>query len=167
MNHQHGPVCREAVLAHAADANAVVELLDAYARDPMGGGAGLSAPVRQELPRALATRPNVRVLLAELDARPVGVAVCIEGFSTFACKPLLNLHDIAVMPAYRRRGVATALLRAAETLARGLGCCKLTLEVLSNNLPAQATYRRAGFHDYRLDPASGHALFWQKQLGAP
>jgi len=88
----------------------------------------------------------------------------VEGFSTFACKPLLNVHDIAVLSGHRRQGVAAALLAAIEALARELGCCKLTLEVLSNNLPAQAAYRKVGFHSYRLDPKAGQAMFWQKKL---
>lgn len=142
----------------------MVELLDAYARDPMGGGAGLSAAVKAALPDALAARPGVHVLLAHRGEMPVGVAVCMEGFSTFACKPLLNIHDIAVLPGHRRHGVAAALLAAIEALARDLGCCKLTLEVLSNNLLAQAAYRKAGFQGYQLDPEAGFALFWQKKL---
>jgi len=164
VSDEHAIACRLAVLTNRADASAMVELLDAYARDPMGGGAGLPAEVRAALPAVLAARAGVHVLLAHQDGKPVGVAVCMEGFSTFACKPLLNVHDIAVLPGHRRQGVAAALLTAIEALARDLGCCKLTLEVLSNNLPAQAAYRKAGFDSYRLDPEAGQALFWQKKL---
>lgn len=166
VNAEKAIVCRLAVLTQPADASALVMLLDAYARDPMGGGTGLSADVKAALPAALAARAGVHVLLAYRDAKPVGVAVCMEGFSTFACKPLLNVHDIAVLPEVRRQGVAAALLVAIEVLARDRGCCKLTLEVLSNNLPAQAAYRKAGFDNYQLDPEAGHALFWQKKLEA-
>jgi hypothetical protein len=31
--------------------------------------------------------------------------------------------------------------------------------------PAQALYTACGFAGYTLDPAAGHALFWQKALG--
>jgi ribosomal protein S18 acetylase RimI-like enzyme len=55
-------------------------------------------------------------------------------------------------------------LRHAEAEARRRGCCKLTLEVLSENHAAKASYRAFGFDDYTLDPTTGHALFWQKEL---
>ncbi|MBI3759083.1 MAG: GNAT family N-acetyltransferase, partial [Deltaproteobacteria bacterium] len=41
---------------------------------------------------------------------------------------------------------------------------KLTLEVLSNNTRAMASYQQAGFAPYVLDPAAGHALLMQKYL---
>jgi ribosomal protein S18 acetylase RimI-like enzyme len=156
--------CRRADPGAPRDGATIVALLHAYASDPMGGGQGLNSAVRARLAQELARRPTVHCLLAHIEERAVGVAVCIEGFSTFACQPLLNLHDIAVLPAERRQGVGRALLRTAEQLARELGCCKLTLEVLSNNLAAQALYASAGFAQYQLDPAAGQALFWQKPL---
>jgi ribosomal protein S18 acetylase RimI-like enzyme len=159
--------CRRADLHDPSDAAATVALLHAYALDQMGGGQGLTPQVQACLPQALARRPGVHVLLAFTAQEAVGVAVCIEGFSTFACRPLLNLHDLAVLPGVRRRGVGRALLQAVEALALELGCCKLTLEVLSGNVAAQAAYRAAGFAHYRLDPALGQALFWQKALPSP
>ena len=55
-------------------------------------------------------------------------------------------------------------MEAAEELARELGCCKLTLEVLEGNAKAQAAYKSLGYAGYELDPAMGKALFWQKKL---
>ena len=55
-------------------------------------------------------------------------------------------------------------IHATSWRARQLGCCKLTLEVLSNNRRALAAYERAGFAPYVLDPAAGQALFLQKLL---
>ncbi|MBA4742917.1 MAG: GNAT family N-acetyltransferase, partial [Azoarcus sp.] len=74
------------------------------------------------------------------------------------------VHDIAVLPAHRRRGLARALLAAAEEAARQRGCCKLTLEVLSNNHAAMAAYAQQGFAPYELDPAAGQAVALQKWL---
>ena len=156
--------CLRADLADPIHARAVVELISAYALDPMGGGKALPPTVRDKLVDELRKRPTVHVLLAFVEQDAVGVAVCIEGFSTFACKPLLNLHDIAVLPEARGRGVGRALLGEVERLAREMGCCKITLEVLSNNKVAQSAYRAAGFAQYELDPAAGQAMFWQKQL---
>ncbi|WP_373316878.1 GNAT family N-acetyltransferase [Chitinolyticbacter albus] len=53
---------------------------------------------------------------------PAGIAICFEGFSTFACRPLLNIHDLAVSPDLRGQGIGARLLDEAEALARRLGC---------------------------------------------
>lgn len=143
---------------------ALVSLLDQYARGEMGGGAALPDEVKLNLVQALAARSYAHVLLAWVDDQPVGVVTCFEGFSTFACRPLLNIHDIAVHPAHRSRGIGKQLLAAVERLARELDCCKLTLEVLEGNKVAQAAYRASGFEGYELRPEVGRALFWQKKL---
>lgn len=143
---------------------ALVSLLNAYAEDPMGGGEPLSDVVRRDLVDGLARVPGAVALLAYLDGQAVGVTTAFAGFSTFAAKPLLNIHDIAVLPEFRGQGVAQALMAELELIAHERGCCKLTLEVLSNNHRAQQAYRRFGFAGYALDPAAGEALFWQKKL---
>lgn len=152
---------------NARDAQALVALLDQYARDPMGGGEGLSAYAREHVVAGLARQPQAFSVLAwARDARgedvAVGLANCFEGFSTFASRPLVNVHDLAVDPAWRGRGVGQALLGFVEAVARERGACKLTLEVLSGNRGAQALYQRCGFALYQLDPAMGQAQFWQK-----
>jgi ribosomal protein S18 acetylase RimI-like enzyme len=86
-------------------------------------------------------------LLAFANDTPVGLAVCFRGLSTFRALPLLNIHDLAVLPPYRGKGIGRALLQAAEELARLQGCCRLTLEVLESNAGARALYRRFGFDD--------------------
>jgi GNAT superfamily N-acetyltransferase len=126
----------------------VVDVIDSYARDPVGGGEPLSADVRQRLPPALADHPTALVLLAFDAGRPVGVAVCFFGLSTFLARPLLNVHDLAIVPEYRGKGVGYALLEAAEAAARQRGCCKLTLEVQETNQRARALYARFGFNDF-------------------
>lgn len=151
-------------LADAAHAAAFLDLLDHYAQDPMGGGKPLAADARAHLVERLAGRPGFVGFLAFDGDTACGLINCFEGFSTFAAQPLLNVHDIVVRADRRGRGVGQALLAAAETAARERGCCKLTLEVLSNNHKALAAYDRAGFHPYVLDPAAGQALFLQKWL---
>lgn len=143
---------------HAA---AIVALLDEYASGPTGGNRPLSPFARSELVSQLRTRPTIHVLLAVADERAVGLAICIEGFSTFACKPLLNIHDLAVTREFRGRGIGRMLLQEAESLSRRLGCCKLTLEVLGGNDNAQRLYRSCGYAPYQLDPAVGTAMLWQ------
>ena len=149
---------------NAKDAQALVFLLDAYARDPMGGGEALNPEVSSRLCEELADIPGSAIFIAWTEALPIGLINCFEGYSTFKAKPLLNVHDIAVLAKYRGQGVGQALLKAAENHARTRGCCKLTLEVLSGNTPAMASYKRFGFAQYELDPAVGQAQFMQKWL---
>lgn len=155
---------RLADYASPSDARAVVDLLDAYARDPAGGGEPLSAYAREHLVAELAARPQAFSILAFDGDQAVGLVNCIEGFSTFQCKPLVNVHDVAVLASHRGRGVAAQMLHAAEAVAVQRGAVKMTLEVLSGNAPALALYRRLGYAGYQLDPAMGTAGFMQKWI---
>ena len=146
-------------------ASAVVYLLNEYAKDPMGGGEELSDFAKTNLINEMAKRSGVYAILAFVNGKPAGLANCIEGFSTFACKPLLNIHDMVVLAEYRGQGISSQLLKKAEELAKSMGCCKLTLEVLEGNKLAQAAYIANGFMGYQLVSAMGQAMFWQKKLG--
>jgi ribosomal protein S18 acetylase RimI-like enzyme len=143
---------------------ALVDLLDGYARDPAGGGHALSEYTRAHLVARLAAMPQAFSVLAFDGDTPVGLVNCIEGFSTFACRPLVNVHDVAVRASHRGQRIAERMLALVEQLARERGACKLTLEVLSGNQPAQRLYARVGFAGYQLDPAMGDARFLQKWL---
>lgn len=143
---------------------ALVMLLDAYARDPMGGGEPLAEEVKARLCDDLAARPDAASFIAWQDGQPIGLVNCIEGYSTFKARPLMNIHDIVVLPGQRGRGVGQALLEAAEVHGRTRGCCKLTLEVLTGNRQALASYQRFGFAPYQLDPAAGEASFMHKWI---
>ncbi|MCB1888536.1 MAG: GNAT family N-acetyltransferase [Rhodocyclaceae bacterium] len=151
-------------LGDPAQADAWLTLLDHYACDPMGGGQPLSTYARTHLIERLAARTDFVAFLAHAEGRPAGLVNAFEGFSTFAARPLLNIHDIVVHRDLRGRGVGQALLAAVEDEGRRRGCCKLTLEVLGNNTVALASYRRFGFADYALDPAAGTARFLQKPI---
>lgn len=137
----------------------VVALLDMYSRDAMGGGDDLPDAVRAGLVDGLRRYPDALILLAREQAQVIGLCIGFEGFSTFHARPLLNIHDIAVDPQYRGRGVGRALLAAAEQEARRRGCCKITLEVRADNAAAQHLYRSVGFGD-----AEPVMHFWHKML---
>lgn len=145
-------------------AQQLVYLLNQYALDPMGGAEPLAEQVQAELAVKLAERNDTFSFIAYDDDKPVGLINCVEGFSTFLARPLMNIHDIAVVPASRGRGISTMLLKAAEDLARKRNCCKLTLEVLQGNQVAKASYLKFGFAGYELNPEMGQAMFWQKKL---
>lgn len=145
-------------------AKALVSLLEMYALDPMGGGQGLSEFSKNNLAQELRKRPYAHVILALGAGEAVGVVVAFEGFSTFACRPLLNIHDIFIHPNYRGQGISKRLLAQAEQIAIELGCCKLTLEVLEGNYIARSAYQSFGFKGYELNPKMGKTLFLEKKL---
>tara|TARA_A100001391_G_scaffold136353_2_gene95077 strand:+ start:38700 stop:39200 length:501 start_codon:yes stop_codon:yes gene_type:complete len=150
--------------ADPRDAADLVALLDAYARDPMGGGEPLSDHARAHCVSGLAATPGAFSLIARRDGEAVGLANCLTGFSTFAAAPLVNIHDFAVLAQARGQGIGRALMQAIEAEALKRGATKITLEVLSGNAPARALYAACGFSDYQLDPTAGQAMFWQKRL---
>jgi GNAT superfamily N-acetyltransferase len=160
-----GPVdVFEADLTRWEHQEAIVMLTDAYARDAMGNGKPLPEDVRGALIPGLSQHPTTIIFLAYVDGRPAGIATCFRGFSTFAARPLLNIHDLAVLPEYRGHGVSRRLLENVENKARLLGCCKLTLEVLENNARARRVYAAAGFQQASYKEEAGGALFFSKSL---
>ena len=86
----------------------------------------LSEFARTRLVHELAARPQAFSVLAfegaEGDAgQPVGLVNCFEGFSTFACQPLVNVHDVVVLASHRGRRVGERLLAEVERIARTAG----------------------------------------------
>lgn len=130
----------------------------------MGGGKPLKDYVQQHLIERLQQVPGAISLLAYDGEAPVGLLNAFTGFSTFAAKPLVNIHDIVVVDTYRGQGIAKQLLRECELIAKEQGCCKLTLEVLAANHIAKASYQRFGFNAYVLSENDGAAEFWEKKL---
>lgn len=144
---------------HAKD---LLSLLDEYARHPMGGGKALPNDTRNHLVPALAQIPYAFSVLAYHNDKAVGLVNCFQGFSTFKCQPLINIHDVMVTENYRGRGLTRLLFAQVEAIARARNCCKMTLEVLEGNPQAQRAYRNLGFESYELDPVMGQAMFWEK-----
>ena len=157
----------EIVVADLTDpvhADALVTLLDCYALDPMGGGLGLSEYAKKNIAATLNRRDGSHVILAFCDNKPAGLLICFEGFSTFSCRPLLNIHDVVVVREYRGRGISSLLLHEAAVIAKRKDCCKMTLEVLEGNEAAMKSYTKFGFVNYQLDPEFGKAVFLEMKL---
>jgi GNAT superfamily N-acetyltransferase len=91
------------------------------------------------------------ILIADVDDRTAGF-VCLASSTHNAAPddpaPFAWVYDIFVKPPCRRRRVATALMKAAETFARDRGALTLRLAVLARNQPAREFYRQHGFSDY-------------------
>jgi ribosomal protein S18 acetylase RimI-like enzyme len=143
---------------------AVLNLIDAYAADPMGNGKPLADEVRCSLISGLRKHPTTIIFLAYQNKTAVGIAVRFTGFSTFAAHPLVNIHDFAVLPAFRGRGIGRKLLAEIARRAKEMGCCKLTSEVQENNHRARQVYEAAGFAQAQYEKAAGLSLFYSKPL---
>src|SRR5262245_26643777 len=146
-------------LGNPAHQAAIIDLLDMYCRDQFGDGKPLSAEARANLIPGLIEHGGARVFLAFDGGEPIGLALCFVGFSSFRARPLINIHDIAVVPQARGRGIGRQLLQAVEEYARQMGCCKVTLEVRSDNARAQRAYRSAGFKSTQPE-----TFFWSQPL---
>ncbi len=83
--------------------------------------------------------PAALTLFAFCGERTVGLvsAVCAAD----EC----DITDVAVLPAFRRRGIAAALLRELFTRLRAGGTRHVYLEVRESNAPAIALYRSFAF----------------------
>jgi len=146
---------------HAQD---VVSLLNGYALDPMGGGEGLSEYTKKNLIEGLINTPNAFTVLCYVDGKPAGLINCFQCFSTFKCKPIINIHDVIVDSAFRRLGLSMKMMDKVESVSKERDACKLTLEVLEGNDVAKSAYLKFGFSGYELDPKMGKAMFWEKVL---
>ncbi|WP_421108332.1 GNAT family N-acetyltransferase [Streptomyces sp. NEAU-S77] len=87
----------------------------------------------------LIARDAESLLLAERDGALAGTV--IAGFDGWRC----HLYRLAVHPAHRRRGVATALLAAAEERFAALGGRRGDAMVLDANALAHHAWSAAGY----------------------
>jgi GNAT superfamily N-acetyltransferase len=154
----------EADLSRTDHQDAILRLLNGYSMDPMGDGHPLSETARRDLIPGLRQHPTTLVFLAYRGPEAVGLAVCFRGFSTFAARQLVNIHDFFVAPSFRGTGIGRLIFAAIEQRARELGCCRLTLEVLENNHRAKGIYAAAGFANVLYAPENGGSLFLSKSL---
>ncbi len=148
----------EADYSNPEHAEAILDVLDSYSNDPMGLQAPLDTFVKRNLLKELSSFPTAFSILAYDDEIPAGVANCFIGLSTFSAKKLINIHDLAVLPDVRNRGLGTKILEQIERKAKSLGCCKITLEVRNDN-KAKNLYNRFGFKSNEPE-----FLFWTKDL---
>ncbi|MCB4770904.1 GNAT family N-acetyltransferase [Ancylobacter sp. Lp-2] len=99
--------------------------------------------------------------IAEWDGEPAGFALWFYNFSSFAGRHGIYLEDLFVRPAFRGRGIATALMRhlARRCLDEDLG--RFEWSVLNWNEPAIRVYRALGAEpksEWTLQSVSGEAL---------
>ncbi len=93
----------------------------------------------------LTESPPQAFLVAEIDGVVVGYIRLGSPSPLPENAHVISVLGLAVAPEARRRGVATALLRAAEERARERGARKLSLRTFSTNPQAIRLYTRFGF----------------------
>lgn len=123
-----------------------------------------SRPLTEGQLRSLVLSDNTVFLGAREGGRLVGSVwvqtVLDEGY----------IGNVAVLPDFRRRGFADALLQALDAMAADRGLRFLTLEVRAGNLPARRLYEKhgylpAGFRPgYYTDPKED-AVLMTKEFG--
>lgn len=149
----------EADLNNPVHQAGIVSCLNQYAMDEMGAGKPLPADVQAAIVPGLQQVADKHVFLALAGQKVVGLAVCLLGFSTFAGKPRLNVHDLAVDPGFRGQGIGRRLMDRVSAAALDAGCSAVSLEVRKDNTVAQGLYRSLGFQD-----AASPMEFWVKPL---
>lgn len=160
----HTVVVTEADLDRPDHQRAIVDVTAAYARDPLGNGHPLPESVLSQLIAGLRAHPTTMVFLAFAGDEVAGIATCFLGFSTFAARPIVNVHDLCVLEPYRGLGISKSLLQAVEAAASRRGCVKVTLEVQEHNRRARRLYESVGFSQADYSPENGGALFYAKSL---
>ncbi|HEY7781348.1 MAG TPA: GNAT family N-acetyltransferase [Ktedonobacterales bacterium] len=80
----------------------------------------------------------------EEDGKPVGLV----NVSRLGMGGTWTIGNVAVLPAYRRRGLARLLVEAAIARARERGGKNVVLDVIAGNVPAYELYRRLGFEHF-------------------
>jgi len=150
---------RECNYNYKNDLDAVVDLINAYKADEMGGGEPIEELQKLRLVDGLNNHPTSLVLLAVIDHVYVGMAVCFETFATFSVKPCINIHDLIVLPQYREMGIGKEIMLKILTIAEMRNCAKVTLEVREDNYKAQLLYHTLGFGE--CEPSM---KFWVKHI---
>jgi [ribosomal protein S18]-alanine N-acetyltransferase len=118
---------------------------------------------RRSLRRLLAS-PSASAIVAQSDGAIMGAAVVLFR----ATSRIARLYSLAVAPGHTGRGVASALIAAAEKAARSRRCVWLRLEVHEKNRGAIKVYRKAGYQEFgryrHYYQDRGDALRFEKRL---
>lgn len=88
--------------------------------------------------------PIVGCLVAEYGGQIVGCAIWHRSFSTFRGKDVMYLEDLSMLPAFRRRGVARALLKGVAEAALTNGYPGIYWLVMEWNESARKLYEDIG-----------------------
>jgi ribosomal protein S18 acetylase RimI-like enzyme len=88
--------------------------------------------------------PIIGALIAEVDGMPAGSAIWHRSFSTNLGREIMYLEDLVVLPDFRQRGVARALLNEVAKVAVARGYPKIYWLAMEWNVNAIALYKSVG-----------------------
>jgi GNAT superfamily N-acetyltransferase len=142
------------------DVPTIFELIQALAAYEKLSSAvtGTAAELHEHL---FGARPYAEVLIAQWEQQIAGFALFFSTYSTFLTRPGLYLEDLFVLPAYRRRGIATTLLHELGKIAIARQAGRLEWSVLDWNQSAITFYEKMGaivLPDWRICRVTGDAL---------
>ncbi len=120
--------------------------------------------MRERLTQALPRQPHLIALLALDGENPIGCVVGFHHLYLFAGQPVANIQFLFVQPEHQRRGIARKLMQSFEDRARTLGCCRLTLEVRTGNVPAKSLYAALDYRQAVFGPERDTLEYWEKAL---
>jgi len=139
--------------------DALVNLMNEYITDKMGGGKPYTNEQKKGLVEGLRNHPSKLIILARAGDEYVGLINCFINFATFTIKPFINVHDVIVKDSWRNKGVGRMMLQKVIERATETGCSKVTLEVREDNHNAKYLYSTLGFED-----AEPRQYYWSKYL---
>jgi ribosomal-protein-alanine N-acetyltransferase len=85
--------------------------------------------------------------LAQIGDQPVGLVIAL------AVGTEAEVLTLAVLPEFRRRGIARRLLEWVADRLSGAGCQRLLLEVAEDNAAARTLYGKLGFAEVGRRPS--------------
>ncbi len=131
--------------------------------------ASFSSPWTREM--YLAELNNTGVSYFYLARMPEGEPGDVIGFCSFwHVLDELHINNLAVLPAFRRSRIGTALLRRVLEDGARLGASRATLEVRRSNDPARMLYEKFGFsvagvrRGYYSNPPEDALVLWREGL---
>jgi ribosomal protein S18 acetylase RimI-like enzyme len=144
---------------NAVHCSALVNLMNEYITDKMGGGDPYSEDQKLRLIEGLKSHPAKLIYFAVTDNEFIGLITCFVNFSTFTVKPFINIHDVIVTNTWRNSGIGRQMIDRVVETAREMDCAKVTLEVRADNQNARHLYQSMGFKD-----AEPRQYYWSKYL---
>jgi len=113
-----------------------LEILDVLCQDAYEHEKNLAKKMFKGIITQTPEESRVYMFLAYWQGEPVGKAALVT------CDNLAGLYWDSVLPPFRRRGIATALIRTRLEVARMLG---YTEAIVQTRTPAFSCYQRLGF----------------------
>jgi len=127
------------------DLPAIMPLLKAAYVEQEGRNAVLPLRYEQQLRETLSSQNNIRVIVASIKDKPVGISLAFLHPEPAIGGRTLELQDLVVLPSWRGKGIGSRLMAETETVAAREGCKKIILSVSVDNSVGQRLSRKLGY----------------------